>query len=73
VNEPVDIETGENLPPEVLRQWLTGAPWANRVFVLTDRGLYWGGKSNQYPPPEGKLHNWWTFKGVTEILKNGMT
>ena len=71
VKEPENIDTGLPQIPPVLEEWLNESSWSNRIFVLTDRGLYWGSTVNIHPAPEESPHGEWTFKGVTELLKNG--
>lgn len=55
--------------PECLVKWLT-APWGDHVFVLTEKCVYWGNRAPAHLREEGE-HDWWTFKGVIEFLKNG--
>lgn len=69
VNEPEDAATKLNQLSSTLCKWLSDLRLSKRIFVLTDRGLYWGDNVNRDP---GNFHDWWTFKGVTNILKNGI-
>lgn len=59
--------------PSPLRDWLTGetGDWHQRVIVAGNRGLYIGSLNNCCPPAEGQQHDWWTFAGVSKLLKNG--
>ena len=56
------------LPPS-LETWRR-QPWGNRVYVATQRGLYFaqegpGLKSND------ASREWWTFDGVSKVLREG--
>ncbi len=57
--------------PVCLAEWL-GESWGDRVFVLTEKTVYWGGTEPIHVRTEGE-HAWWTFNGVTELLKSGGT
>ena len=65
--------TCESLPPIIVK-WLgnTNENWKERIIVVGDKGIYHGSLENLYPPEENRLHTWWTFEGVTSILKYGM-
>jgi hypothetical protein len=54
----------------VLDKWRT-APWAKRLYIITDSGLFVGSEGPFFPPPAGKKLDWWTFAGVTKILNSG--
>jgi hypothetical protein len=54
----------------VLDRWRT-APWAKRLYIITESGLFVGTEGPFFPPPAGKKRDWWTFAGVTKILNNG--
>lgn len=55
--------------PERLARWLEHKPWANRIFVLTNNGLYHGSITNLNENAE--VFDWWTFSGVTKFLADG--
>lgn len=55
--------------PDNLAHWMANKPWANRVFALTDKGLYHGSTVNLYQGAEP--HEWWTFEGLTKFLSDG--
>jgi hypothetical protein len=62
----------QNLPPRLAR--LLAGPdqeWAKRVFVCGSRGFYHGTLANQCPPNDGQTHAWWSFRGVTQLLRDG--
>ncbi|NVK20691.1 MAG: SIR2 family protein [Methylocystaceae bacterium] len=71
VQEPVDPTTKQPNLPQIITKWLRTSNFKERIFVLTDQGLYWGNIENRFPPDEGSQHNWWTFVGVTDLLENG--
>jgi len=54
----------------VLAKW-RAAPWAKRLYIITESGLFVGTDGPFFPPPEGKKRDWWTFAGVTKILNSG--
>lgn len=55
--------------PDKLVDWMANKPWANRLFALTDKGLYHGSTTNL--SQAGETHEWWTFEGVTKFLSEG--
>lgn len=62
-------ETNGQIPP-CLAQWRDG-PWGKRVFVVTQNGIYVGKDGPMHPPENNNLHTWWTFAGVTKLLRDG--
>ena len=54
----------------VLAEW-RAAPWAKRLYIITESGLFVGTEGPFFPPPAGKKLDWWTFAGVTKILNSG--
>ena len=56
--------------PPILEQWRNRF-WGKRVYVMTDRGLYAGQEGPFFEPPVGQSLNWWTFAGVTRLLRDG--
>jgi hypothetical protein len=54
----------------VLAKW-RDAPWAKRLYIITESGLFVGTDGPFFPPPAGKKRDWWTFAGVTKILNSG--
>src|SRR3546814_10463205 len=61
-------ESVEGLPKD-LERWRQSR-WGERVYVLTQKGLYWGTQGPLYQMDEGE-HDWWTFQGATRFLENG--
>lgn len=63
-------ENAAGLPPK-LASWRMHAPWKNRLYIASPRGLY-RGDSNAHFGVAGSQRNWWTFSGVTALLENGL-
>jgi hypothetical protein len=57
--------------PPVLEGWRQSL-WGKRVYVMTQRGLYAGPVGPLHAPTEGSSLDWWTFGGVTNVLKDGV-
>lgn len=45
--------------------------WGSRVYVVTEKGLYVGKQGPFHALEDGATRNWWTFAGVTRILRDG--
>ena len=60
---------GDNLPECIVR-WKSTS-WSERMYLVTGEGLYVGGQGPVNPPAADKTKDWWTFSGVTNLLKNG--
>ncbi|SFK93194.1 SIR2-like domain-containing protein [Lysobacter sp. cf310] len=56
-----------SLPP-ALDGWRNSS-WGDRVFVLTEKSIYWGSQGPFHQRKEGE-HNWWSFKGMTGFIEN---
>lgn len=56
------------LPPD-LERWRQSS-WGERVYVLTQKGLYWSNQEPLHQKTEGE-HDWWNFQGVAKFLENG--
>ena len=56
--------------PEWVERWRNGA-WAKRLYVVTEKGLYVGSEGPFLATADGKQRDWWTFSGVTKLLKDG--
>lgn len=54
--------------PADLDRWRKSS-WGDRVFVLTEKSVYWGSRGAFYQRMEGE-HSWWTFKGMTAFIEN---
>ena len=71
--QPVDtvLPPDESLPI-TLATWLKADDtWTERVIVAGSRGFYHGSLENRFPAPGNNPHPWWSFAGVTRILKYG--
>ncbi|HBS5952148.1 TPA: SIR2 family protein [Klebsiella variicola] len=62
-------EEVDNKIPEVLDVWRC-SDWGERVYVATQNGLYVGSKSPIKRKDE--YDDWWTFSGMTKVLKEGV-
>ncbi|MGO9360436.1 MAG: SIR2 family protein [Xanthobacteraceae bacterium] len=62
-------KAGVSQLPDKLVDWMANKPWANRIFALTDKGLYHGSTTNL--SQAGEIHKWWTFEGLTNFLGDG--
>ncbi len=63
-------ENADGLPKK-LRDWQTHAPWRNRLYVASPKGLYRGDGGPFFGVADGS-RAWWTFEGVTTLLKEGL-
>ncbi len=45
--------------------------WAQRLYIVTEEGLYVGKEGPFAIPTTGKKWDWWTFNGVTKLLTSG--
>ena len=61
-------ESAKGLPVDLERWRKSG--WGNRVYALTQRGLYWGAEGPLHQMDNGD-HDWWTFQGATRFLEDG--
>ena len=41
------------------------------VFVCGSRGFYHGDLTNHCPAANEQPHPWWSFRGVTQLLRDG--
>ncbi len=57
---------------DVLDKWLGGI-WAQRLYVVTEDGIYVRGENKLSFTLEDEVNiDWWTFNGVTKVLNDGM-
>lgn len=55
--------------PQILEKWLTDGPFKDKVFVLTNKGLYNGSPNRvTIDKQTDENYDWWTFEGLTNIL-----
>ena len=55
---------------ECLSKWRSSS-CGKRIYIATEKGLYVGAAGPFCSMPDGKEHYWWTFTGVTKLLKDG--
>jgi len=73
VHESSGGDSPLNRLPTTLAEWLgpgSGA-WKERVLVAGSRGIYHGSLENQCPAEYDAPHPWWSFDGVTNLLRHG--
>ncbi|MDG5501670.1 SIR2 family protein [Marinobacter sp. BGYM27] len=68
-NKTTIIAFAKTLNP-TLDEWRQ-RPWGNRLYILTEDGLYVGTNGPYAPPDVGQKRDWWTFAGATRILSSG--
>jgi hypothetical protein len=56
--------------PSCVEKWRE-SPWAMRLYVLTEMGIYAGATGPFHSAKAGEPREWWTFAGVTRLLKDG--
>jgi hypothetical protein len=70
-NDQTPLPPDEGFPIK-LASWLkANDTWAERVIVAGSRGFYHGCLENRFPAPGNAPHSWWSFAGVTQMLKYG--
>lgn len=57
--------------PECLERWRKDT-WGQRLYIVTENGVYAGANDIACRPPTGAVHDWWKFSGVTKALINGL-
>ncbi len=67
--EPPAGTAGPSELPEVLKAWVADDDLNARVYVATNKALYWKGLKLEKPAAAGM--SWWTFTGLTDFLRNG--
>lgn len=60
---------GKPQMPAALDRWRK-EQWGKRIYVATQRGLYVGPDGPHFADASKTL-DWWTFKGVTQVLRDG--
>jgi len=68
VKETANPEGAAKLP-ELLQEWTSNAAINARVYIATDKALYWNG--GRYEATSGADLNWWSFTGMTKFLRDG--
>lgn len=57
--------------PDCLQRWRHDT-WGQRLYIVTENGIYAGAKDIACRPAAGAARDWWTFTGVTKALINGL-
>ncbi|MGD9818166.1 MAG: SIR2 family protein [Desulfomonilaceae bacterium] len=68
-NKTTVLAFARNLNP-TLEKWRT-SPWAKRVYIITEDGLYIGAGGPHSTPTAPAKRDWWTLAGVTKMLNSG--
>ncbi len=69
-NKSTLLVFSQTLTPTVAK-WRDTA-WAERLYAITEDGLYVGGEGPfAEPPAESSKHEWWKFCGITDLLNRG--
>lgn len=56
--------------PDCITKWRTSI-WGKRLYVVTEQGIYVGPSGPFHAVEAGNTRDWWTFAGVTKMLKDG--
>ncbi|MFM2042569.1 MAG: hypothetical protein RLY86_1145 [Pseudomonadota bacterium] len=56
--------------PDCLTRWRQQS-WSRKIFILTEKGIYDGDQGPLHPSTTGTDLLWWTFEGVTTLLRDG--
>ncbi|WP_454753907.1 SIR2 family protein [Cupriavidus necator] len=64
----LNINGTMQLPPQ-LELWRQDGRMKARVYIASDKALYWNGE--RYAPDDGADLLWWSFNGMTEFLREG--
>jgi SIR2-like domain len=54
-----------------LNLWRRGK-WGKRVFIATEKGLYVGDSGPNHGLPNDRERDWWSFSGVTALIRDGV-
>lgn len=67
------VEQSEKGLPVTLAKWLSPAsdPWRERIVVASNGGVFRGSLENEFPCQENTSYDWWTFEGVSRLLRYG--
>ena len=59
--------------PSTLVKWLSPGsdPWRERIVVAGSHGVYHGSLENKCPCEEEAPHEWWSFQGLTNLIRHG--
>lgn len=59
----------KELNEEVVKEWLEDSDINNRIYVMTENGIYH--RNSFYKSPEDRVLTWWAFGGLTDLLQKG--
>ncbi len=68
IKENYDTENDEYTITPIIQSWLDESSFNDRVFVLTNRGLYNGNSNLVRENNKKEDYNWWTFQGLAEFI-----
>ncbi|MCP3032320.1 SIR2 family protein [Halobacillus sp. A1] len=68
LKETWDEDLQKSCLPSDIYNWLDESSFRDRVFVLTDKGIYNGNSELNIPSSGDQQFDWWTFKGMTNLL-----
>lgn len=69
--DSVDLTSDLALPTALVRWLKSAAEWKNRVIVAGSRCIYHGNLEPKVVASADRAHSWWSFHGVTNLLKHG--
>lgn len=55
---------------ETLERW-RNLHWSNRLYIISNDGLYVGNATPKFSPKDGGSLDWWKFDGVAKVLNSG--
>lgn len=56
--------------PACITKWRSSS-WGKRLYIVTEKGIYVGPEGPFHGVEQGKVRDWWTFAGVSKLLKDG--
>src|SRR5699024_7245090 len=59
----------KELNEEVVKEWLEDSDINNRIYVMTENGIYH--RNSFYKSREDRVLTWWAFGGLTDLLQKG--
>ncbi|HDR8999899.1 SIR2 family protein [Burkholderia vietnamiensis] len=68
-SKEVNGADGVTCLPPTLERWRNDPRMNTRVYVASDKALYWGSK--RFQPSDGGQLGWWSFSGLTKFLDSG--
>lgn len=68
VEEKYDKKSKTYSLPALLKNWLDNHIFKNRIFVISNKGLYNGSQNLIRESERTDDYKWWTFQGLTEFI-----